>query len=340
VTIIKKLLIGFGLALCVAIVLAFLWYEQSINTDFDVPNHQDFVVTKGDTAFRILANIPHFKGKYHLYAARLWLKLNKEKTNIKLGHFELNEEENLISLFQKLVDGKQKQFYVSLIEGQTFDQWLKILKNTAHLSADITEEHALYDLLINQHDFCKNEYKKLEGCLLANTYSYTSNETLSGLITRTYIQMKDMLDELWVSRYQDIAIDTPYHALILASIIEKETAVASEREVISGVFNNRLHKNMRLQTDPTVIYGVRDEYQGDITRKHLRTPTPYNTYVIKGLPITPIAMVGQASLEAATKPSLTDYLYFVAKGDGTHQFSETLQAHNQAVRQYQLNKGN
>jgi UPF0755 protein len=340
VTILKKLVIGFGLASCIAIGLVFSWYKQVVNTDFAVPNYQDFVVSKGDTAFRILSNIPRFKDKHNQYAARLWLKLNKHKTNIKVGHFELNEEENLISLFQKLVDGKQKQFYVSLIEGQTFDQWIETLKNTKHLSVDMTDEHALYDLLINQQDFCKNEYKKLEGCLLANTYSYTSNETLSGLIARTYLQMQDALDKLWVSRYQDIAIDSPYQALILASIIEKETAVASEREVISGVFNNRLHKNMRLQTDPTVIYGVRDEYQGDITRKHLRTPTPYNTYVIKGLPITPIAMVGQASLEAATKPSLTDYLYFVAKGDGTHQFSETLQAHNQAVRQYQLNKGN
>jgi UPF0755 protein len=124
----------------------------------------------------------------------------------------------------------------------------------------------------------------------------------------------------------------------MASIIEKETAVESERGIISGVFDNRLAKNMRLQTDPTVIYGIKD-FDGNITRKHLREKTPYNTYVIRGLPITPIAMAGEASLLAAAQPEMTDAIYFVAKGDGTHQFSQTLEEHNAAVRKYQLRKG-
>lgn len=314
-------------------------YQQVVSTDFKVVNHQDFVIEKGQTSFGLLSDIPFFDSQKNRYIARLWLKLNEEKTKIKVGHFELAERETLSTFFKKLVSGQQKQFSVSLIEGQSFDQWLKLLINSKHLIIDITDETILYEKFVSTNDFCRNDFQKLEGCLLADTYLYTSQDTLSSILKRTYTQMSNALNRLWGARYQDIAIRSPYDALILASIIEKETAVATERGLISGVFNNRLHKNMRLQTDPTVIYGVRDEYEGDITRKHLRTPTPYNTYVIKGLPITPIAMVGLASLEAATKPELTDYLYFVAKGNGTHHFSETLAEHNKAVGLYQLNKG-
>jgi UPF0755 protein len=150
--------------------------------------------------------------------------------------------------------------------------------------------------------------------------------------------MDTALDVLWAERFLDIPINTPYEALILASIIEKETALPSERGVIAGVFSNRLELNMRLQTDPTVIYGIGPDFDGNITRAHLREMTPYNTYRIKGLPPTPIAMAGEASLTAAIRPEITDYIYFVAKGDGSHQFSVTLKEHNQAVATYQLNR--
>lgn len=336
----KKIALILIFILATASAFSYYVYQQILNTQFFVPNHRDFVVQKGDTAFKLLTDIPFFQAQKNQTIARIWLKLNKEKSKIKLGHFELEEKESLISFFKKLVTGKQKQFSVALIEGQTFDEWLETLQNAEYLQIDQTDETKLYEALVTEESFCANQYQKLEGCLLADTYSYTSQDTLTDVLRRTYIQMSKALSASWRTRFQDIAIQTPYEALIMASIIEKETAVASERGLISGVFNNRLHNRMRLQTDPTVIYGVRDEYEGDITRKHLRTPTPYNTYVIKGLPITPIAMVGLASLEAATKPELTEYLYFVAKGDGTHYFSESLQEHNRAVREYQLNKGN
>lgn len=142
----------------------------------------------------------------------------------------------------------------------------------------------------------------------------------------------------WEQRAVDLPLQTPYEAIILASIIEKETAVPSERDMIAGVFINRLNRNMRLQTDPTVIYGIGPTFDGNITRKHLRTATPYNTYVIKGLPPTPIAMAGKAAIHAALHPLSTDALYFVAKGDGSHQFSTTLEEHNAAVRKYQLKR--
>jgi UPF0755 protein len=142
----------------------------------------------------------------------------------------------------------------------------------------------------------------------------------------------------WEQRLGGLPYNAPFEVLIMASIIEKETALEFERMHIAGVFVNRLERNMRLQTDPTVIYGLGDRFDGNLTRKHLREDTPYNTYVHKGLPPGPISMIGKAAVEAALLPEVTEDLYFVAKGDGSHAFSATLQAHNQAVRQYQLKK--
>jgi UPF0755 protein len=152
--------------------------------------------------------------------------------------------------------------------------------------------------------------------------------------------MQSKLAALWAGRDREIAISTPYEALILASIIEKETGLASERKIISGVFMNRLRRDMKLQTDPTVIYGLGDSYNGNITRKHLTTDTPYNTYTRRGLPPSPISLPGYAAIEAALHPDQTEAIYFVAKGDGSggHNFSKTLSEHNRAVKQYLKNR--
>jgi len=178
------------------------------------------------------------------------------------------------------------------------------------------------------------EQQKLEGLFLAETYHFPFGTTDLEILKRANRRLEKILDQHWANRQPNLPIKTPYEALILASIIEKETAIASERGRIASVFVNRLNKRMRLQTDPTVIYGLGDAYDGNLRKKDLRTPTPFNTYTIFGLPPTPIAMAGEASIKAALNPEQSNYLYFVASGSGGHVFSKTLNEHNRAVRAY------
>ena len=174
----------------------------------------------------------------------------------------------------------------------------------------------------------------VEGWLYPETYYYSKGDTAFSLVQRSVNQMQSVLAEEWANREQGLPLKTPYEALVLASIVEKETGISSERERISGVFIRRLQKKMRLQTDPTVIYGIGENFNGDITWKDLKTPTPYNTRIIKGLPPTPIASPSRASIYATLHPAKEEVLYFVADGTGGHHFSKTLEEHNKAVRRW------
>jgi UPF0755 protein len=266
---------------------------------------------------------------------KLWLKLHPEYQTIKSGLYEIPANSRFVDVIALFAKGTVKQFSITLIEGLTIYQWLEALSNSRGLYHDIDNADALYtQLKVTETSFCANSFASIEGCLLPDTYFYTHGTKTSQILKRSYRAMDTYLQDVWPSRFKDIPIKTAYEALILASIIEKETAIESERSEIAGVFVNRLNKNMRLQTDPTVIYGIGKEFDGNITRKHMRTPTPYNTYVIKGLPITPIAMPNKASIQAALFPALTDSLYFVATGNGGHQFSSNLADHNKALKQY------
>jgi UPF0755 protein len=174
-----------------------------------------------------------------------------------------------------------------------------------------------------------------EGLFFPNTYMFASGMSDLSILKRAYRTMQVNLNEAWARRSPNLPYSSPYEALIMASIVEKETAKAEERPRIAGVFIKRLQVGMKLQTDPTVVYGLGANYEGRLRKKDLTTDTPYNTYTRLGLPPTPIAMPGMAAIDAALKPDKTDALYFVAKGDGSHQFSKSLEEHNRAVNQYQ-----
>ena len=177
--------------------------------------------------------------------------------------------------------------------------------------------------------------KSLEGLFFPDTYFFEKHTTDITLLKKAYSKMQRILAKEWAAKAENLPILTPYETLILASIIEKETGQGNERPLISGVFIRRLKSGMLLQTDPTVIYGMQERYQGNISAEDLKTESPYNTYIMNGLPPTPIAMPGKEAIYAALHPDNSKNIYFVAKGDGTHQFSSTLKDHNQAVNKFQ-----
>ncbi|EKO3429710.1 endolytic transglycosylase MltG [Vibrio fluvialis] len=263
------------------------------------------------------------------FAEKLVRRFHPELTQIKAGTYQLMPDMKLAQALKLLVSGKEHQFAITFVEGSRFSEWMAILEQNEQLKHTLTES--------SEADIAKQlgiEQSKLEGLFLAETYHFTKGVSDLDILKRAHRKLEGILNSTWETRQENLPLTSPYQALILASIIEKETAVESERERIASVFVNRLNKRMRLQTDPTVIYGMGDNYDGNIRRKDLRAPTPYNTYVINGLPPTPIAMPGEASIRAALNPEQSAYLYFVASGNGGHVFSKNLTEHNRAVRAY------
>jgi UPF0755 protein len=219
------------------------------------------------------------------------------------------------------------QYRFTLVEGWTFRQF------AVALAANTDLDHVLDPQTIDLWPAASGlDLGHPEGWFLPETYLFTRGDSDRDILIRAHAAMTNALEDAWDVRAESLPIESPYELLILASIIEKETSLDSERRQIAGVFIRRLQKGMRLQTDPTVIYGLGDTYDGDIRRRDLQTDTPYNTYTRHGLPPTPIALPGKASLAAAANPAPGEALYFVANGLGGHTFSETLEAHQQAVK--------
>jgi len=258
-------------------------------------------------------------------------KLYPELTNIKSGTYKLPESANLEDILKIINKGIEHQFKITFVEGSTFKDWLITLKNAPALAPLQKTETEILQQLGSVH-------QKMEGLLLPETYHYHAQMNAFKIIENAYLQQLQILDKLWAERAQNLPLKTPYQALILASIIEKESALAADRDKIASVFINRLRRGMRLQTDPTVIYGMGENYKGRIRRRDLRAETLYNTYRINGLPPTPIAMASTAALYAALHPAKSNYLYFVSKGDGTSYFSKSLVEHNRAVQKYILGR--
>lgn len=265
------------------------------------------------------------------YIFRAYTWLNKKDIQIKAGEYTLLDVVDIPDLVEKVERGDVIQYSITLIEGHTFKQYLTQLKSQTKLG-DVLKNLSDREIMRK----LGATFKHPEGQFAPQTYFYQRGDSDFDVLKQSFIRMQKVLTNAWENRDLDIQLNSPYELLIMASIIEKETGAAHERPEISGVFNNRLRIGMKLQTDPTVIYGMGDDYDGNIRRKDLRTDTVYNTYTRYGLPPTPIAMPGEASLLAAANPATTKALYFVGKGDGTHYFSKTLKEHNNAVIKYQL----
>ena len=258
-------------------------------------------------------------------------KIMQKESALQAGEYTLNKNVSPYQLLLSLNHGKSTQGSITFIEGKTFKQMRAKLARNDAVKSTIT---GLSDTEVMR--LVGKSEKYAEGLFFPDTFYFDRNTTDTVLLKRAYDGMQAKLETAWANRASGLPYKNSYQALIMASIIEKETGKASERPMIAGVFINRLRIGMRLQTDPTVIYGMGDNFNGNIRRKDLTSDTPYNTYTRDGLPPTPIAMPGLAAIEAALNPEKTKALYFVGKGDGSHQFSSTLQEHNRAVAKYQL----
>jgi UPF0755 protein len=329
----RALRLLFGLALATAIA-AGGWLAWFATQPLQLPRTPfDFTVKTGaglkTVSRQLAAEGLLFEGE------SLWIlaRLTGRAPTVQAGTYRLAEPITPLNLLDKLARGDVMLVEMRFIEGTTFRQWLAQLRGQAHLRQTLggktpTEIAALVGM----------PQGSPEGWLFPDTYRFAPGISDAELLRRAHAAMKRRLDEAWAARAPAVPLATPYEALTLASIIEKETGAAGERPLIASVFYNRLKRGMRLQTDPTVIYGMGEAYDGNIRKRDLSTDTPWNTYTRDGLPPTPIAMPGQGSLQAVSKPAESEFLYFVGKGDGTHQFSRTLEEHNRAVARYQLKR--
>ena len=259
-----------------------------------------------------------------------YARLNRLAPRLKAGEYAIAPGVTPRGLIEQVVAGRVIQYPLTVVEGWTFRQLRRALAEHPRIRQTLREAG---DAEIMARLGRPSEYP--EGRFFPDTYHFPAGTTDEMFLRRALVAMDRQLSEAWSQRSPDSPLVDPYQALILASIVEKETALPAERPDVAGVFARRLRRGMLLQTDPTVIYGLGEAFDGNLRKQDLTADTPYNTYVRKGLPPTPIALPGAAALAAAVNPALGDALYFVATGEGGHVFSRTLDEHNRAVRQYQ-----
>ena len=328
-----KIIFVFSLWFLVTAALTGEYFWRWINTAHNVSDENAlYVIPAGASLYRVADDL-HQKNLLRWPRVWVWYARLMNLTDIKAGEYRLAEKESPISLLTRFQAGKIVQYQITLVEGLTLTDFLHTLHNHKQVKSIISIPENISDLHIDGVDKAF-----LEGWFFPDTYQFSRGDTDQSILLRAHKKMLHILEYEWEHRAENLPYSSPYEALIMASIVKKETGVAYERRAIAGVFVRRLQKNMRLQTDPTVIYGLGSVYDGNITRKDLKTPTPYNTYVIKGLPPSPIAMPGKEAIHAALHPDSSDNLYFVARGDGTHYFSETLDEHNRAVVKFQKSR--
>ena len=311
--------------------------QQVMQQPVNVQSDQLLTIERGTTGNKLAGLLEKERILDNAELLSWLLKLHPELNKVKAGTYSLNGVKTVEDLLKLLNSGKEAQFNVQFIEGNTFKNWRKRLENAPHLKQTLKDksEQEIFQLLaLPKVSKAIDEWMKIDGWLYPDTYNYTPNSTDLELLQRAAERMKKALDKAWNNRDKNLPLADPYEMLILASIVEKETGIAAERPQVASVFINRLKAKMKLQTDPTVIYGMGEDYNGNIRKKDLETPTPYNTYVIDGLPPTPIAMPSEDALQAVAHPAQTEFYYFVADGTGGHKFSRNLNEHNKAVQEY------
>ena len=324
---------GIFLAALLGLLAAWLYLQNWLNTPLQIPAQGYTYELKQGQSFGHLANdlgqagVLNYPRLLRLYAR--FSKANK----VNAGEYFFPRGTTPDSLLQKLIKGDVVLYQVTFVEGWTVKQALATLAKVDSIQQQLSGKSEAEQLVL-----LNLPVKNLEGWIFPDTYSFSRNTPDIEILRNAYRKMQSLLDAEWEKRAANLPYKNAYEALIMASIVERETGHHREREQIAGVFVRRLQQGMKLQTDPTVIYGMGDSYKGRITRKDLEEPTVYNTYVIPGLPPTPISLPSAASIKAVLNPAPGKALYFVAKGDGTSEFSESLDAHNQAVRRYQLKR--
>lgn len=332
-------LVKWGLFFIVLIAIlsisAIKWLESVTLTPLSLSQPVVLQVKAGDTMGTVVTKLSSDGILQHGEALWFWIRITDTAQKIHVGEYQLEPGITPLALIEKLTLGEVIVYQFTVVEGMRFTDVLEKLVENSSVKSTLqgkSEKELMKLIGIPQ------QYTVAEGWFFPDTYQITKGETDLSILRRGYQKMHSTLNKLWKDRESGLPLNSPYEALILASIIEKETGVVQEREQIAGVFIRRLQRGMRLQTDPTVIYGMGDAYIGKIKRQDLKKDTPYNTYTRHGLTPSPIALPGEGAIYAALHPQQGDTLFFVAKGDGTHHFSVTLEEHQAAVRRYQVNR--
>ena len=325
-------------ALVLAAAAAVWWIDRWWTAPLTLASPAVLVLESGDTAVDLADKIEAAGWLEHPRLVPWVMRFRGDAERLQAGEYRVAAGETLDGLMARLLVGDVVVHSFRIVEGSRIADLLNTLGTDGrftHTLGAARPESLLADL---GSEMAPEFGAHGEGWFFPDTYSFTAGDEDRTLLLRAHAKMRMELEAAWAGRSPGLPYGNPYEALIAASLVEKETSRAEDRAHVSQVFAARLKRNMRLQADPTVIYGLGEGFDGDLTRAHLRQPTPYNTYVHKGLPPTPIALPGSAALAAALHPSGAEYLYFVARGDGSSEFSATLDAHNRAVRKFQLNR--
>ena len=321
------------LAAFMLVALAAGWLSWFATHPLDVAAPLDLTVRQGAGVSSVARQLGDAGVLTEPWSLRVLARVLGREGAVRAGTYRLERALTPLELLDKLARGDVVLAEMRFVEGTTLRQWLEQIAREPRLRQTLAaRDDATVRALLGLGE------RSAEGWLFPDTYRFAPGIADTEILKRAHAAMKRRLDSAWRERDPGLPLKDPYEALILASIVEKETGAAAERAMVASVFVNRLKRGMRLQTDPTVIYGIGEKFDGNIRKRDLTTDTPYNTYTRDGLPPTPIAMPGAASLLAVAHPAASEYLYFVGKGDGTHHFSPTLEEHNRAVAKYQLKR--